>query len=215
MSSTRHSKNRTTKPPSTTHTRNHNKLTQELSSTLANSRSISRFKHTHKSKNQIPKILTRLERDVQDLRKYCSDITPHLSKKKHDKQQHPADTIRTLNDHADESNAEIESVQKSYMSMYGKNTDNLLELWNFYNSFVGRPRGGKGSTSSHSASIGAMSQQLPDYSIDSRRDSGRCSVMGLTGDPSKEDNGNISELFSNGPRERIARGEVSQRKKPS
>ena len=100
MSSSRQSKSKTVKTKETTTRRKDQRVLADLGSTLSNSRSINRFNHSHNSRKQIPKILSRIEKDVQDLKQYCSDITPSIPKKKHDHHQHPGQSIRTVNDHA-------------------------------------------------------------------------------------------------------------------
>lgn len=59
---------------------------------------MSRCHHSQKNKKQIPKILSKIEKNVQDLKKYCSDVSPNPPKKNYIKYPLPGQGVRTVND---------------------------------------------------------------------------------------------------------------------
>lgn len=85
-----------------------------------------------------------------------------------------------------------------------------MELWKFYNSFLNKSRAGKTSITNHSASIPVRSELLPDYSLESRNDSGRGSALGST-DRIPLESINISDLLSNRPSDRRSKGEILEK----
>lgn len=95
MSSNRQTKNRTTKAKDAT---SRTRVKESLGNTLINSRSMTKIQNPQKGSKNIPKILSRIEKNVHDLKKYCSDLTPNTSRKNDRKKEAPGQPSRTVND---------------------------------------------------------------------------------------------------------------------
>lgn len=81
--------------------------------------------------------------------------------------------MKTVNNISEETIASVDEVKKGYLSVYGKETESIIELWKFYNSSIGMgmAKGKRTSVTMNSMSIGVKS------SDESRGESGVQSAM--------------------------------------
>lgn len=162
----------------------------ELSSTLANTTNMSRRSMAcGKSLKKIPKVISSLEKNIQTLKKYCTEMAREKPLKGSRK------SSSKLPSHNDSKNAALERssgsididwVRNAYAASYGQATNNLVELYEFYKNHLEKSGLGNGlsfSQSNNSTSI----VKLACVSSISGKDDSKSSQSRQTPSLSKED----------------------------
>lgn len=78
--------------------------------------------------SKIPKVISKLEKNIQTLKKYCTEMTKDRQRQhKHDRKDQ-SNGQETLTDRMMEDmlEPEVDRVREKYISVYGKPTNNLL-----------------------------------------------------------------------------------------
>lgn len=80
--------------------------------------------------SKIPKVISKLEKNIQTLKKYCTEMTKDRKReKKHEREmKDQSNGQETLTDRMMEDmlEPEVDRVREKYITVYGKPTNNLL-----------------------------------------------------------------------------------------